>query len=324
MGRANEEELVTVDVHSPRTVFMGSPDFAVPFLDALVRGSFDVRGVVTQPDRPRGRGQEVSPVPVKAWALDHGIPAVSPLSLRDPVGRDFLDRWDPELIVVVAYGKILPIEVLNFPARGCVNVHASLLPAYRGASPIVWAIRNGESVTGLSLMCLDRGMDTGPVFAKLEIPVDDRETTRTLTAKMMVQGPDFMLEGLRGYLSGTLVPVPQPPEGTLAPLLSKEDGRIPFSGTAAGVDCHVRAMNPWPGAFFSSSIGTVKVGEGRALAIEAKASPGTVLSLSPEGIDVACGEGVFRILSLQREGGRMIPAGEFISGRRFKPGELLF
>ena len=173
-------------------------------------------------------------------------------------------------------------------------------------------------------MCLDRGMDTGPVFAKLEIPVDDRETTRTLTAKMMVQGPDFMLEGLRGYLSGTLVPVPQPPEGTLAPLLSKEDGRIPFSGTAAGVDCHVRAMNPWPGAFFSSSIGTVKVGEGRALAIEAKASPGTVLSLSPEGIDVACGEGVFRILSLQREGGRMIPAGEFISGRRFKPGELLF
>ena len=324
MGRANEEELVTVDVHSPRTVFMGSPDFAVPFLDALVRGSFDVRGVVTQPDRPRGRGQEVSPVPVKAWALDHGIPAVSPLSLRDPVGRDFLDRWDPELIVVVAYGKILPIEVLNFPARGCVNVHASLLPAYRGASPIVWAIRNGESVTGLSLMCLDRGMDTGPVFAKLEIPVDDRETTRTLTAKMMVQGPDFMLEGLRGYLSGTLVPVPQPPEGTLAPLLSKEDGRIPFSGSAAGVDCHVRAMNPWPGAFFSSSIGTVKVGEGRALAIEAKASPGTVLSLSPEGIDVACGEGVFRILSLQREGGRMIPAGEFISGRRFKPGELLF
>ena len=324
MGRANEEELVTVDVHTPRTVFMGSPDFAVPFLDALVRGSFDVRGVVTQPDRPRGRGQEVSPVPVKAWALDHGIPAVSPLSLRDPVGRDFLDRWDPELIVVVAYGKILPVEVLNFPARGCVNVHASLLPAYRGASPIVWAIRNGESVTGLSLMCLDRGMDTGPVFAKLEIPVDDRETTRTLTAKMMVQGPDFMLEGLRGYLSGTLVPVPQPPEGTLAPLLSKEDGRIPFSGTAAGVDCHVRAMNPWPGAFFSSSIGTVKVGEGRALAIEAKASPGTVLSLSPEGIDVACGEGVFRILSLQREGGRMIPAGEFISGRRFKPGELLF
>lgn len=323
MGGANEEEPVTNDAHSPRTVFMGSPDFAVPFLEALVSGGFDVRGVVTQPDRPRGRGQEVSPVPVKRWALDHGISAVSPLSLRDPTGREFLDRWEPELIVVVAYGKILPVEILNFPARGCVNVHASLLPAYRGASPIVWAIRNGESVTGLSLMCLDRGMDTGPVFAKLEIPVEARETTLSLTAKMMDQGPDFMLEGLRGYLSGRLVPVPQPPEGTLAPLLSKEDGRIPFSGPAAGVDSHVRAMNPWPGAFFSSSIGTVKVGEGRVLAPVANASPGTVLSLSPEGVDVACGEGVFRILALQREGGRMIPVAEFISGRRFKPGEVL-
>ncbi|MGC8529296.1 MAG: methionyl-tRNA formyltransferase [Leptospirillia bacterium] len=315
---------MTVDVHSLRTVFMGSPDFAVPFLEALVRGGFDVRGVVTQPDRPRGRGQEVNPVPVKVWALNHEIPAVSPLSLRDPVGREFLERWDPELIVVVAYGKILPIEVLNFPARGCVNVHASLLPAYRGASPIVWAIKNGETLTGLSLMCLDRGMDTGPVFAKREIPVDKRETTRTLTAKMMEQGPDFMLEGLRGYLKGDLVPVPQPPEGTVAPLLSKEDGRIPFSGSAAVVDCHVRAMNPWPGAFFSSSIGTVKVGEGSVLDIKATAPPGTVLSLSPEGIDVACGEGVFRILALQREGGRMIPVREFVSGRIFKAGELFF
>ncbi len=307
-----------------RTVFMGSPEFAVPFLEALVRARFDLRGVVTQPDRPKGRGQEVTPVPVKSWALDHDIPAVSPLSLRDPAGREFLGRWDPELIVVVAYGKILPEEVLSFPSRGCVNVHASLLPAYRGASPIVWAIRNGEDVSGLSLMCLDRGMDTGPVFAKLEMPIGPRETTRTLTARMMEQGPDFMLEGLRGYLAGELLPVPQPAEGTLARLLSKEDGRIPFSGPAGVVDCHVRAMNPWPGAFFSSSIGTVKVGEGRVLRKSGGGSPGTVLSLSPEGIDVACGEGVFRILALQREGGRRVTAGEFVSGRRFAAGEVLF
>ncbi len=314
---------MTSEGGSPRTVFMGSPDFAVPFLEALVRARYDVRGVVTQPDRPKGRGQEVSPVPVKRWALDHGLPVVSPLSLRDPAGRDFLARWEPELIVVVAYGKILPEEVLAFPRQGCVNVHASLLPSYRGASPIVWAIKNGESVTGLSLMCLDRGMDTGPVFAALEIPLDPRETTRTLTDKMMEQGPDFMLDRLRGYLSGERVPVAQPPEGTLAPLLKKEDGRIPFSGTAAAVDCHVRAMNPWPGAFFSSSVGTVKVGEGKVLDHEVWGVPGTVLSLSPDGIDVACGEGVFRILALQREGGRMIPVGEFVSGRRFQPGEIL-
>jgi len=320
MGKRAEGDAVS-GFEKLRTVFMGSPEFSVPFLEALVLSGFDLRGVVTQPDRPKGRGQTVVPVALKRWALDHGIGAVSPASLRDASGREFLDLWSPELIVVVAYGKILPGEVLDYPSRGCVNVHASLLPAFRGASPIVWAIKSGAATTGLSLMCLDRGMDTGPVFSSLPIPVGDRETTLSLSAKMLELGPAFMVEGLRGYLSGELKPVPQPPEGTLAPLLAKEHGRISFAGTALSVDRHVRAMNPWPGAFFSSSIGTVKVGAGEVVRVAGDGAPGALLSLSPEGFDIACGEGVYRIGSLQREGGRMLTAREFMAGRHFSPGE---
>ncbi|MCL4485250.1 MAG: methionyl-tRNA formyltransferase [Nitrospirae bacterium] len=306
-----------------RTVFMGSPDFAVPFLSALVSAGFDLRGVVTQPDRPRGRGQVTAPVPVRSWALERGIPSVSPASLRVPEGRQFLEEWSPDLIVVVAYGKILPGEVLDFPKWGCVNVHASLLPALRGASPIVWAIRKGLSVTGLSLMLLDRGMDTGPVLDRLEIPVGPRETSVSLARQMTEKGPSFLLKGLAGYLGGILRPVPQSAEGTLAPILRKEDGRMPFEASAREVDAHVRAMNPWPGAVFSSSLGRIRVGSGEVLREESPASvPGKILSQGPDGIDVACGRGVYRILSLQREGGRMLMAGEFVSGRRFEEDEV--
>ena len=307
-----------------RTVFMGSPDFSVPFLSSLVLAGFDLRGVVTQPDRPRGRGQVTAPVPVRAWALERGIPTVTPSSLRVPEGRAFLGEWSPDLIVVVAYGKILPGEILEFPRWGCINVHASLLPSLRGASPIVWAIRQGLTVSGLSLMLLDQGMDTGPVFDRLEIPLDPRETQVSLAEKMKERGPSFLIRGLEGYIGGTLSPVPQPEEGTLAPILRKEDGRMPFESSAREVDAHVRAMNPWPGATFGSSLGRIRVGSGEVLREDSSPSvPGQILDQGPEGIDVACGKGVYRILSLQREGGRMISSGEFMAGRRFEKGEIL-
>ena len=307
-----------------RTVFMGSPDFAVPFLAALVQAGFDLRGVVTQPDRPRGRGQVTAPVPVRAWAMDRGIPTVTPSSLRVPEGREFLGDWSPDLIVVVAYGKILPGEVLEFPRWGCVNVHASLLPALRGASPIVWAIRQGLTVSGLSLMLLDRGMDTGPVLDRLEIPLNPRETSVSLSERMKELGPPFLVQGLAGYIGGTLSPLPQPEKGTQAPILRKEDGRMPFESSAREVDAHVRAMNPWPGASFDSSIGRVRVGSGEVLREDSPPSlPGQLLYQGPEGIDVACGKGVYRILSLQREGGRMLTSGEFLAGRRFGKDEFV-
>ncbi len=312
------------DVSGVRTVFMGSPDFAVPFLSALVDRGFDLRGVVTQPDRPRGRGQTLSPVPVRDWASKKGIPAVTPSSLRVPDGRQFLRDWTPDLIVVVAYGKILPEEVLESPRWGCVNVHASLLPALRGASPIVWAVRNRLTVSGLSLMLLDRGMDTGPVLDRLEIPLSPEETSVSLAERMMALGPGFLVSGLEGYLAGLLHPVLQPAEGTLAPILRKEDGRLPLESAAEEVDAHVRAMNPWPGAIFGSSLGRIKVGSGRVLRKDLpEAVPGKILFQGPEGIDVACGSGVYRIFSLQREGGRMLPVSEFLAGRRFGSGEVL-
>ncbi|MCL5286031.1 MAG: methionyl-tRNA formyltransferase [Nitrospirae bacterium] len=317
-------ETAVTDVSGIRTVFMGSPDFAVPFLSALVDRGFDLRGVVTQPDRPRGRGQALTPVPVRAWALEKGIPTVAPTSLRIPEGRQFLRDWCPDLIVVVAYGKILPEEVLAAPRWGCVNVHASLLPALRGASPIVWAIRNRLTVSGLSLMLLDRGMDTGPVLDRLEIPLAPDETSVSLSERMIEKGPEFLILGLERYLAGLLRPIPQPAEGSLAPILRKEDGRLPLESSALEVDAHVRAMNPWPGAIVGSSLGRLRIGSGRVLREAGRESvAGQVLSQAPEGIDVACGNGVYRIHSLQREGGRMLPVSEFLSGRRFAPGEIL-
>lgn len=306
----------------PRLVFMGSPEFAVPFLEALVRAGYPVAGVVTQPDRPSGRGQGMKSCPVKEWAVRNGLPAVSPDSLRRPEGRGFLEAWSPDLIVVVAYGKILPEEVLVAPRWGCVNVHASLLPKLRGASPIVWAIRNGESLSGLSLMCLDRGMDTGPVLDRIAIPLDPGETTPTLTRKMADVGPPFLLAGLDRYLAGSLLPLPQEGPATLAPILRKEDGLMPFGSSSGTVDAHVRAMNPWPGAFFRSSRGIVRVGTGTVLPVTREALPGQVVAMGREGLDIACSGGVYRALSLQREGGRMMPAGHFLAGCRFGEDEV--
>jgi methionyl-tRNA formyltransferase len=301
---------------------MGSPAFAVPFLSALVENGFEVAGVVTQPDRPKGRGQAVSPSPVKEWAYSHHIPVTSPKSLRIPEGRDFLREWSPDLIVVVAYGKILPEEVLNFPRWGCINVHASLLPKLRGASPIVWAIRTGETESGLSLMLLDRGMDTGPVLDQVRIPLEGWETVPSLTRKMTDIGPGFLVGGLLKYLSGSLHPVPQGEGGTLAPMLEKEDGRIPFESSSRDVDAHVRAMNPWPGAFFDSSVGRLRVGSGEILEEHSSGTPGALIGAGESGIDFSCGVGSYRILTLQREGGKMIPAKDFLAGHRFVPAEV--
>jgi len=323
MGTKNEGVRPVIQAPpSVRTVFMGSPDFAVPFLSGLVDHAFNVVGVVTQPDRPKGRGQMVAPSPVKEWARKKGLPVVSPASLRTPEGRSFLYEWFPDLIVVVAYGKILPEEVLAVPKWGCINVHASLLPKLRGASPIVWAIRNGETMSGLSLMLLDRGMDTGPVLEQLPIPLDPRETVPSLTRKMTDSGPGFLVSGLGKYLAGAIFPIPQKKEGTLAPILRKEDGLIPFGSSAAVVDAHVRAMNPWPGAFFFSSKGVIRVGSGRVAEEDSGGVPGMVLSQGRPGIDVACGSGSYRIFSLQREGGKMLPAGDFLAGHRFGEGEV--
>jgi methionyl-tRNA formyltransferase len=229
---------------------MGSPDFAVPALDALA-ALYPVVGVVTQPDRPAGRGGSLRPPPVKEAALRLGIPVIQPEKLRLPEAMDRLQAWKPDLIVVSAFGQILRPAVLDLPPLGCLNVHASLLPRWRGAAPIQAAILAGDAETGITIMKMDPGVDTGPLLNQRSIPIGTDETAGSLFGKLSALGADLLVETLPPYLAGELQPVPQPAEGaTAAPMLKKEDGLLDFSQPAAGLERRVRALHPWPGAFF--------------------------------------------------------------------------
>ncbi|MBN2386925.1 MAG: methionyl-tRNA formyltransferase [Anaerolineales bacterium] len=244
---------------APRIVFMGSPDFAVPILEALTR-AYPVVGVVTQPDRPAGRGRILVPPPVKETALRLGLPVIQPERLRQPVAMDQLRTWAPDLIVVTAFGQILKPEVLELPLHGCINVHASLLPRGRGAAPIQAALLAGDAETGVTIMRMDPGVDTGPLYASRAIPIAAEETAGTLFAKLALLGADLLLETLPGILNGELQPRPQPAEGvTYAAMLKKEDGRLDFTRPAVELERRVRAMNPWPGAFFDWQGASLKV-----------------------------------------------------------------
>lgn len=308
-----------------KAVFMGTPAFSVPFLERLVRMGYMVAGVVTQPDRPAGRGYEKMPSPVRKSAEFLGIPVETPPTLRTDEALRTILGWEPDVIVVVAYGKILPKAILDRPKWGCVNVHASLLPELRGASPIQWAVLKGFSETGLTLMRMDEGMDTGPVLAQITVRLDERETTTSLSEKMTRLGPDFLERELPLYLSGKRTPIPQSGQSSLAPLIRKDDGRIPFEKTSLEVDCHVRAMNPWPGAFCESPFGTLRVISGEAVSGPeiSESLPGTIVQAGPGGISFACGKGVYRIAELQKPGGRVMASREFLMGNRLEPGARL-
>lgn len=308
-----------------RVVFMGTPPISVPFLEALILGKFDVSGVVSRPDRPFGRGYSIVPSPVSVFSKNHQIPVLTPLSLKNPDDWKEVRNWEPDVIVVVAYGKILPKGLLDLPRFGCINVHASLLPQLRGASPIQWAILKGLQVTGLTLMKMDEGMDTGPVLAKLPIPVDARETTPTLTRKMMEQGPPFLVKRLSEYLSGDIMPSPQEGEESVAPLIRKEDGRIDFTRAAKEVDRHVRAFTPWPGSFCDSPLGVVKILSGSVCpaGMAEKGQPGTVWEDSDHRMLIACGEGFYCVEEIQKPGKRVMSSKEFLRGHKAFPGTIL-
>jgi methionyl-tRNA formyltransferase len=305
-----------------RLVFMGSPDFAVPALRA-VAARHEVLAVVTQPDRPQGRGQRVAPPPVKVAAEELGRPVLQPEKLRAEV-RDQLAALGADLFVVVAYGKILARRVLAIPRLGCVNVHASLLPKYRGAAPIQWAIVRGETHSGVTIMQLDEGMDTGPMLLQRELPITATETAGGLHDRLALLGAELLVEALSGLAGETLVATLQPTEGAcLAPMLSKEDGRVDFSRPAVEVDCWIRGMDPWPGAF--TTLGEERqvlklfrprraVGEGR---------PGEVLAADSRGLLVACGSDALFVGELQLAGRKRMPATALLAGRAIPPGTLL-
>jgi len=304
-----------------RVLFMGTPDFATPTLRALER-SHDVVAVVTNPDRASGRGRKLSAPPVKILAQELGLPVLQPKSLRKSSVQEELAAFRPDLIVVVAYGRLLPPAVLRMPPMGCVNVHASLLPAYRGAAPINWAIINGEQETGVTIMLMDEGLDTGPVLLKRPQSIHPDDTATTLGQRLSVAGPDLLLEAIAGLLDGKLSSTPQSDEGvSFAPMMQKTDGLIDWTPPARTVADRIRGTDPWPGAYTFMDGVRMKLFSARPTAGSGKA--GSILGFEDDALVVACGKEAVAIEELQIAGKKRMTAKALHVGRPLVLGTIL-
>ena len=299
-----------------QVVFMGTPDFAVPVLEALDK-EHHVAGVVTQPDRPAGRGRRLTPSPVKEAALDHSLPLFQPRSLRTPEAVTQLEAWGPEVIVVAAFGQILKQNVLDLPPHGCLNVHASLLPRWRGAAPVPAAILAGDEVTGVTIMQMDAGLDTGPILTQREERIRSDDTHVTLEKRLAKLGAELLIETLSAYLTGDLSPQPQPEEGvTYAQQLRKEDGRLDWSLPAVDLDRRVRAFTPWPGAFTTWHGRRLKVLRAATLLDWRVDVPTGTVVAQADRTAVAAGEGALLLDEVQLAGKRPMDIASFIRGQR--------
>jgi len=303
---------------------MGTPEFAVPGLRALYENGYDVALVVTQPDRPRGRGRKVTPSPVKAAAMDLGIQVIQPASVKTAEFVDQIKSYKPDFQIVIAYGKILPENVLAVPRAGTINIHASLLPKLRGAAPIQWAIINGEQQTGVCSMQMDKGMDTGDILLCAPEPIKPQDTAGTLHDRLAVQGAEVLLETLKKWADHTLHPVPQDHSlATYAPLLSKDDGLINWSKSAQSLERFIRGVTPWPGAYTFLDETRLKIFKSTPIAAESAEPPGTVLRGFPDELRVAAGDGVLSILEIQGASGNRMQIKEFLKGHNIPPGSVL-
>lgn len=304
-----------------RVVFMGTPEFAVPSLAALHRSRHQVQLVVTQPDRPSGRGRTVNAPPVKQAALRFGYDVIQPEKVRTDAFVETVSGCQPDFQVVVAYGHILTRRILDIPARGSINVHASLLPKYRGAAPIHWAVVNGETETGVTTMFMDEHMDTGDILLAAREKIHSTDTTGSLHDRLAELGAGLLIETLDGIATQTVHPRPQDHSvATFAPMLKKTDGRIPWEKPAAQVVNWVRGMNPWPGAFTYHDGRRLKIFKASALAARSSASPGTVVEGFSDELRVATGSGVVSIEELQGEAGRRMNIKDFLRGHPVAPG----
>lgn len=300
-----------------RIVFFGTPAFAIPSLNTLLQSGEEVVAVVTQADRRKGRDHIPSPPPVKEFAINREIKILQPASIKDPDFLNELTNMRPDVIVVAAYGKILPAQILGLPSHGCINVHASLLPKYRGAAPIQWAIINGENKTGITTMLMDEGLDTGSILLQDETEITDDDNTETLSKRLAEIGASLLLKTIKGIKNGFIKPIPQLGTPSYAPPLKKEDGRINWSKTAREVFNLVRGMYPWPSAYCYLSKERIKIIKVKVL--EGSGMPRRIKKAG-EDLIVGTGEGLISIIELQPEGKRPMSAKAFLQGRRLKEG----
>jgi methionyl-tRNA formyltransferase len=315
-------------VPSLKIIFCGTPAFALPSLRELIgQRDFQIAGVVTQPDRPRGRGKEISSSPVKDAAVGAGIPVYQPHKIRAEESYEYFRNAAPDVVVIIAYGQIIPARLIEIPRLGWINLHGSLLPKYRGAAPIHWAIASGETRTGLTTMRIDSGLDTGPMLLKYETEIAPNETAPELYARLAGAGAPLMVETLCGLAGGTVTPTPQDnSQATLAPPLKKEDGRINWSLPAQKIYNRIRGFQPWPGVFTTFRGKQCAIwGKPASAATTARTSPNSALgaiAVSSGEVDVACGEETeLRLEFVQLEGRKRIAAREFANGARLRPGE---
>lgn len=303
-------------------IFFGTPHFAVSSLRALLDAGEEVSLVVSQPDKPKGRGHQLSAPPVKELALRYGIPVIQPTKMRDTLLHEQLRKLNPEFIVVVAYGRILPPAILEIPVRGCVNVHGSLLPRYRGAAPIQWSIINGDTETGVCTMLMDEGLDTGPELLCDRLPISVEDTTESLFTRLAEVGADTLIRTLRGMRDGSVLPKPQEGEVVYAPPLKKEDGRLDWTRSAIVLAHQVRGMYPWPGTF--CYLGSERIKIIKAHAEDGSAAPGLVEKASSGVLRIGTGSGLLRVDELQPDGKKTMPVAAFLAGRRLHEGHEIF
>jgi methionyl-tRNA formyltransferase len=308
-----------------RIVFFGTPSFAIPALKSLLQGPDEVVAVVTQPDREKGRGRKIIPSPVKELILQYGLPLFQPEKVKEETFQENLKGLHPALFVVVAYGQILPKSLLKIPKYGAVNVHASLLPKYRGAAPMVWAILKGEKMTGVTTMMMDEGMDTGDILLQTEIPIGEEETGETLHERLALSGAQLLLETVAKMKEGGLIPIPQDhSKATYAPPLKKEDGRINWRKEAKEIDHQIRAFNPWPGAFTEWDGQLLKIYRGEIRKGTSKRKPGVVAWVGSDFIEVETGKDSVLIKEVQLEGKRRMSVRDFLSGHSIPVGTVFY
>ena len=307
-----------------KIVYMGTPDFAVAPLAALVKNGYEVEAVITQPDKPKGRGKTMMFTPVKEEALKHDIPVLQPVKVRDPEFVEKLAKIAPDIIIVAAFGQIIPKSILEMPKFGCINIHASLLPKYRGAAPIQQAVIDGEKESGVTIMQMGTGLDTGDMISRIVVPLAKDETGGSLFDKLAEAGAELLIQTLPTIFDGTAVYEKQPEESPTpyAAMISKKMGLLDFSKSARELERLVRGLNPWPSAFTFINGKTLKVWKSSVEQAEVKGIPGTVVSTDKEGIHVACGQDVLVLHEVQLEGKKRMEADAFLRGCQLKPGDM--